>query len=94
MNYKAELRGFALDRALRIAEINKNCSGLDDLISAADTIVEYIYISDKDIDSHLSTVIPLIVASNNIDRIEALILELQQIKAELEARNSRNEGVN
>lgn len=101
MNYKAELRGFALDRAIRVAELEKNkklteltneiainpkpAVYLDDIISDADKIVDYLYIAEKDIKSHLDSLMPLIVNSGDMNRIDALILDLQQIRAEMAA---------
>lgn len=83
MNYKAELRGFALDRAIRLSEINNNLP--DDIFAEADKIVNYLYIEEKDIKSHLETLLPLIVRANDLEKLEDLILQLQQIKAEMEA---------
>lgn len=83
MNYKAELRGFALDRAIRIAEINKGFA--EDVYATADKIVDYLYIPDKDIKGLLDVAIPLIAQSGDIDKISTMILELQQIEAELKA---------
>tara|TARA_R110000868_G_C10566430_1_gene737361 strand:- start:226 stop:507 length:282 start_codon:yes stop_codon:yes gene_type:complete len=85
MNYKAELRGFALDRAIRIAELGKVHQMVSDIERMANEIVNYLYIPEKDIKSHLDTLLPLIVQSGDIDKIDTLILELQQIRAEMAA---------
>lgn len=83
MNYKAELRGFSLDRAIRIAEINKEIPA--DIFAEAEKIVEYLYIAEKDIKSLLETVVPLIVQSGDLERVGDLILQLQQLEAEMKA---------
>ncbi len=83
MNYKAELRGFALDRATRLAEIAKELPAC--IFAEADKIVEYLYIAEKDIKGLLEAALPLIVQSGDIDKISGLILELQQIEAEVKA---------
>jgi hypothetical protein len=86
LNYKSELRGFALDRALRVLEVTKPLVATsEDVLAQADKIVEYLYIPDKDIKSHLDTLLPLIVQTRDLDRIDALILDLQQIRAEMAA---------
>ncbi len=89
MNYKSELRGFALDRAIRIAEVAQNKEYTDNIFANANAIVDYIYIPEKDIKSHLDTLMPLIVQSGDIERIDALILDLQQIRAEMDANIKR-----
>jgi len=83
MNYKAELRGFALDRAIRMAEVAKALP--TDVFAEAEKIVEYLYIEEKDIKSLLETVVPLIVQSGDLERIGDLILQLQQLEAEMKA---------
>lgn len=85
MNYKAELRGFALDRAIKIAEVSNDPKFADNVFENADKIVDYLYILDKDIKSHIETFIPLIIQSGDVNRIKALILDLGQIQAEMEA---------
>ena len=97
MNYKAELRGFALDRAIRTAEINKSVLGhtsdLADIIKQADEIVEYLYIPEKDIKGMLETVVPMIAQSGDLERIADLILQLQQLEAEMQAGLKGSEPV-
>lgn len=85
MNYKAELRGFALDRAIRIAEVYGVSPAASTVFDEADKIVDYLYIPEKDIKSHLETLIPLIAKHGDVAKIDDLILSLQQIKAEMEA---------
>ncbi len=85
MNYKAELRGFALDRAIKAAELTGVAVRLSDLKSDADEIVDYLYIPEKDIDSHLQTLMPLIAKANDIEKLRDLILQLQQFEAEMAA---------
>lgn len=85
MNYKAELRGFALDRAVRIAEVYGVQMDSGTVFEQADKIVEYLYIPEKDIKSLLDAVVPLIVQSGDLEKISGLILELQQLRAEMEA---------
>ena len=82
-NYKAELRGFALDRAIRAAEINKALPA--DIFAEADKIVDYLYIQDKDIESHLQALLPMIMQSGSVEKLSELILHLEQFKAEMEA---------
>jgi len=86
MNYKAELRGFAVDRSLRLAEIagDKNIN-FDSIKVTAEKIVDYLYIPEKDIQSHLESVMPLIRKCGEADKITALIAELQQVEAEIRA---------
>lgn len=81
MNYKAELRGFSLDRASKLKEMDHGI----DVFEMSDKIVEYLYIPEKDIDSHLQTLLPLLRESGNTNKLDALILALEQMKAELEA---------
>lgn len=83
MNYKAELRGFALDRAIRMAEVAQELPV--DIFADAEKIVEYLYIAEKDIKSHLETIVPMIAQAGDIERLTDLILQLQQLKAEMEA---------
>lgn len=91
MNYKAELRGFALQNAIKIVEVaGYGALGLadqmpDDIFKAAEKIVDYLYILEKDIKSHIDTLIPLIVQSGDIEKMDQFILELQQIQAEMVA---------
>ena len=85
MNYKAELRGFALDRVIKIEELSKNSTSYFDILQKADSIVDYLYIPEKDIQSHLNSLIPLIQKSGELGKLEDLILELQQIAAEMKA---------
>jgi len=83
MNYKAELRGFALDRAIKLNEgQNRQLTAIQ---ADADAIVEYLYIAEKDIESHVKTLIDLIVEGKETDKLKAFILELQQILAEVDA---------
>lgn len=89
MNYKAELRGFGLDRALRLAEANKEKLSTEEIFKRAEEIVDYLYIPEKDIDSHLKTLLPLIGQTGDVDTIEKLILTLEQMKAEIEANISQ-----
>ncbi len=78
MNYKAELRGFALDRAIRIAEVAKAVPG--DLFAEAEKIADYLYVAEKDLVSHLDTLFPLIKntteAAETIDKLINLIIPL------------------
>lgn len=85
MNYKAQLRGFAFDRAKDIAKNNNEIVTLEQLKKASEEIVEYLYIPEKDIESHLETLMPLICKAGDLERLDTLILQLQQIKAEMEA---------
>lgn len=85
MNYKAELRGFALDRAVRIKELPTQDNPSIDVFELANKIVDYLYIPDKDIKSLLDTLLPLIVQARDLDKLDSLILELQQIRAEMDA---------
>ncbi len=85
MNYKAELRGFGLDRRLRLAEINKETLTEEELFAGVDKIVEYLYIPEKDVKSLIEAALPLIVQMGDLDKISGLILELQQIEAEMKA---------
>lgn len=85
MNYKAELCGFALDRAIKAAEISGTKPDLARLLQDADTIVDYLYIAEKDIDSHLQTLLPLIRNSGDVEKMGNLILTLEHMKAEMEA---------
>lgn len=97
MNYKAELRGFALDRATRVLEIAAKGEGVIDrlkgedvtieaAIGAADKIVDYLYIPEKDIQELVDTLVPLLVQSGDIDKLDTFILELQQLRAEMAAK--------
>lgn len=90
MNYKAELRGFALDRAIRIAELSDDAVNYAGIVNTAEDIVEYLYIPDKDIKSHLETIVPLIIKGGDIEKLDGLILELQQIRAEMDADIKRS----
>lgn len=92
MNYKAELRGFALDRAIRMKEVG--AATCESIIEQADKIVDYIYIADKDIKSHIDTLVPLIVQSGDIEKLDTFILELQQIRAEMATKEKRASNEN
>lgn len=89
MNYKAELRGFCVDRATKILEGGADPFSIDDVLKAAEQLVDYLYIPEKDIKALLETVIPLIIQSDDMEKLDNLILELQQIKAEAEAKQTR-----
>jgi|TARA_B110000503_G_scaffold6629_1_gene9065 hypothetical protein len=83
MNYKSELRGFALDRAIKLNEgQNKDLAAIR---TDADSIVDYLYIAEKDIESHVKTLVDLIGQGREMDKLKAFIVELQQILAEMEA---------
>ncbi len=84
MNYKAELRGFALDRATKILESNGGHTAAD-VFALADQITDYLYIPEKDIDAHLQTLFPLVRESGDVVKIGNIILAFEQMKAELEA---------
>lgn len=70
---KGELKAFALDRAIRLAEHGK----LPDEVSvfkAADSIIEYLYIAEKDITETLETLIPLIKSTKeSVEVIDGLV---------------------
>ena len=83
MNYKSELRGFALDRAIKMLE--GQSKSMVEIQDTADAIVEYLYIGEKDIESHVKTLVDLIGQGREIDKLKAFIVELQQILAEMEA---------
>lgn len=87
--YKSELKGFALDRALKLIDANKEKSSvvatIDEVLALADKIVDYIYILDKDIRDQVEYTVAMIAKAGNLEKIDNLILHLQQIKAELEA---------
>ena len=82
-NYKAELKGFCLDRAIRMAEVAKELP--KDIFAEADKLVEYLYIEDKDIESHIQALLPMIMRSGSVEKLDELILHLEQFKAEMEA---------
>ena len=83
MNYKSELRGFALDRAIKLNEgQNRQLAAIQ---ADADAIVEFLYMPEKDIESHVKTLVDLIAGGKEVDKLKAFILELQQILAEMEA---------
>lgn len=85
MNYRAELKGFSFDRAVRASEVSHQKKDLKELMEDAEILANFFYIPDKDIDSHISTLIPLITRSGDIKKIDNFILGLEQIKAEMEA---------
>lgn len=85
MNYRAELKGYCFDRALKFNADNSKNMPIDSVLELADRLAEYFYIPEKDIDSHLQTLMPLIVRSNDLEKIDNLILQLQQIRAEMAA---------
>ena len=48
MNYKAELKGWCIDRAIRFCEVSDVKSTLPDLLALADKLSEYAYVPMKD----------------------------------------------
>jgi len=74
MNYRSELRGFALDRATRLIEAKALVAEPFEL---AEKIVELPLHPEKDIDSHLQTLFPLIRQANDVELIGNLILTLE-----------------
>ena len=85
MNYRAELRAHGFDRALKFNADNKSGLTFEQIVELAEEIGDYLYIPEKDIDSHLKTLLPLIVQANDLEKTDNLILELQQIRAEMAA---------
>jgi hypothetical protein len=85
MNYKAELRGFALDRATEVAKFGDKDKSIKEIMADADELVDYLYIPDKDLESHIQSISKLIQESGNVEIVKKLLLELQQIEAEIEA---------
>lgn len=88
MNYKAELRGFALDRATQIAKLSDGAT-FKDVKKMADEIVEYLYLPEKDLKSHIESISKLIQETGDFEIVETLLLELNQLKAEYEAQIKR-----
>lgn len=59
MNYKAELRGFAFDRASNHFKNMGATPSLKDVLETADRLVEYFYIPDRDFADTAQHIMPL-----------------------------------
>lgn len=84
MNYKAELKGFAFDRAREIAKANGGVHTPADIIKMSDEIIEYCYVPHKDIDDHIGYLFELLRKHGEVEKIDALTQTLGVIREELE----------
>lgn len=48
MNYRAELKGWCLDRAIRICEVNGSKPEMAEIMKMAESLADYAYVPNKD----------------------------------------------
>lgn len=80
MNYKAQLKGWCVDRAI---EARKAGFDVPDALAYAETLGDYCYVPDKDLDDHIAYLFDLVRAYADEQKIDAIIGTLDHIKSEL-----------
>lgn len=81
MNYKSQLKGWAIDRAI---EIHKGQSAsFDQIMATADKLLEYCYIADEDFHGTAKLLIGMApdVELENLDHVIAALQVVQEQKA-------------
>lgn len=87
MNYKSQLKGWAVDRVIELYKAEGKLVGrpLDVLMKDADVLADYCYIPVKDLESHAEDLFELVRnAPEGEDRIDALLATLEKIKNDRE----------
>lgn len=80
MNYKAQLKGWCVDRAI---EASKAGLVTGDILDYADKLSEYCYVADKDLDDHIAYTFELVRNYADEQKIDAIIGTLEHIKDDL-----------
>lgn len=81
MNYKSQLRGWAIDRVIELAKANGSKPDLTDIMEQAKDLAAYAYIVREDLESTAKDLFELVRNSKpNEASIDALIGTLEHIK--------------
>lgn len=95
MNYKSQLRGFALDRAIEIAKIGKDPQTIAQLTVTADQIAAYCYDPDKDFKdciAHISSILK--ESPDALAKINQMQQELGVIEEDIQRQVAMAKAVN
>jgi hypothetical protein len=79
MNYKAQLKGWAIDRAIEFKKIDPEANIFD----LAGELIEYCYTPDKDMEGHISYLFELVRKLGDETKIDAIIGALDHIKEDM-----------
>ncbi len=81
MNYKSQLKGWAIDRVIELAKANGAKSDLAAIMADADTLAAYAYVPREDMESTAKDLFELVRnAPPEQSSIEALIGTLEHIR--------------
>lgn len=83
MNYKSQLRGWAIDRVIELWKIRGETADMPALQSEANQLADYAYIPREDLESTAKDLFELVRnAPAGESSIDALVGTLEHIKAE------------
>lgn len=81
MNYKSQLRGWAVDRVIELSKANESKPDLAAVKTQADDLAAYAYVPREDLDSTAKDLFELVRnAADGQAQIEALIGTLEHIQ--------------
>src|ERR1700753_1456422 len=90
MNYKSQLRGWAIDRTIELWKATGFKSGLDELFKHADDLAGYAYVAEEDFKDVCARLVALIKESKDpLDKVHALQNELLFIDEQIQAQLGR-----
>ena len=83
MNYKSQLKGWGIDRAIELAKANGSKPDVGEITKLADELAAYAYVPREDLESTAKDLFELVRnAPANEASIAALIGTLEHIKAD------------
>lgn len=81
MNYKSQLKGWAVDRVIELAKANGSKPELSDVMNAADTLAAYAYVPREDLESAAKDLFDLVrKAAPGESSVDALLGTLEHIR--------------
>ena len=83
MNYKSQLRGWAVDRVIELARVTKHPLSISELKEKADEIAAYAYVAREDLESTARDLFDLIKqAPDGKSGIDGLLATLEHLRNE------------
>lgn len=83
MNYKSQLKGWAIDRCIELARVASVAPSLEALKAQADDLAAYAYVESEDLDDTAKALFDLVRhAPAGESKVDALIGTLEHIKDE------------
>lgn len=90
MNYKSQLKGWGIDRALEFYKLSGSAPSLEDITQTAEKLMNFAYVADEDFTQAVAGIGELIKASTDpMANVEQLLQELEFLKEQISAQAAK-----